>query len=179
MTGPQPGSLVPPAKLTLPGGEGKVPEVPFARLPRIDRLKVAGKYDVTEEDASDDENGNSDSEGDGEDKEGSKTKDPVKKELKEKKGVEVENVLMMSDEKSERWWREVAELGWYRLDHEMLGTEARYGEWYPVFIDAVAQSLGIGFVGTQQSTMSLVDARRVMDWNNGIVRYVNRWNSEL
>ena len=105
--------------------------------------------------------------------------DEVKKELKEKKGVEVENVLMMSDEKSERWWREVAELGWYRLDHEMLGTEARYGEWYPVFIDAVAQSLGIGFIGTQQSTMSLVAARRVMDWNNGIVRYVNRWNSEL
>lgn len=84
VTGPQPGSLVPPAKLTLPGGEGKVPEVPFARLPRIDRLKVAGKYDVTEVDTSDDENRNFTSEGDGEDKEGRKTKDPVKKELKER-----------------------------------------------------------------------------------------------
>lgn len=47
--------MVPTPKLTLPGGEGKVPEVPFAQMPRMDRLKVAGKYDLTEEPESDEE----------------------------------------------------------------------------------------------------------------------------
>ena len=53
VTGPTPGSLIPPPKLTLPGGEGKTPDLPFSRLPRIDRLKVSGKYDTTEDPASD------------------------------------------------------------------------------------------------------------------------------
>ncbi len=39
------GALAPPPKQTLPGGEGKTPEVPYARMPRIDRLRAAGNYD--------------------------------------------------------------------------------------------------------------------------------------
>ena len=34
-------------------------------------------------------------------------------------------------------------------------------------LDIVSQSLAIGFVGTQHSTLSLVSARRVEDWNDG------------
>ncbi|KAL5521193.1 hypothetical protein ACEPAG_9116 [Sanghuangporus baumii] len=88
VTGPQPGSLVPPPKLTLPGGEGKTPDTPFARLPRIDRLKVSGKYDVTEEDASDvedkDKHEKSEDEDENEEKEGSGAEGGTKKELKER-----------------------------------------------------------------------------------------------
>lgn len=43
------GELAPPPKQTLPGGEGKTPEVAFGRMPRIDKLRVAGKYDNTGE----------------------------------------------------------------------------------------------------------------------------------
>lgn len=46
MTGLAPGTLVPTPKLTRPGGEGLVPDVPFARQSRIDRLKLTGKYDM-------------------------------------------------------------------------------------------------------------------------------------
>lgn len=69
----------------------------------------------------------------------------IKKELKEKKGVEVEKVVMMSDEKSERWWREVGELGWLRLDHDVLGTEARYGEWYVLLASSSFNGLAVQF----------------------------------
>ena len=55
VNGPAPGALAPPKKATLPGGEGKVADMPFARLPRIDRLRVSGKYDATEEPESDED----------------------------------------------------------------------------------------------------------------------------
>lgn len=51
---------MPPKKATLPGGEGKVADVPYARLPRIDRLRASGKYDTTEEpksESDDDDDG--------------------------------------------------------------------------------------------------------------------------
>lgn len=50
---------------------------------------------------------------------------------------------------------------------------------YPALIDAVVQSMGIGFVGTARSTMSLVAAKRVEDWNGGISRQVSAPPSEL
>lgn len=50
---------------------------------------------------------------------------------------------MMSDEKSERWWREVGELGWLRLDHDVLGTEARYGEWYVLLASSSFDGLAV------------------------------------
>lgn len=45
---------------------------------------------------------------------------------------------------------------------------------YPVLIDAVIQSGGLGFVGTDGSTMSLLGRRRVQSWRNGSVRTV-KW----
>ncbi|KAF9458559.1 BING4CT-domain-containing protein [Collybia nuda] len=56
------GSLAPPSKLTtVTTIDGKPPvEIPFARLPRLERLKVSGKADETEadnEDEGDDSNG--------------------------------------------------------------------------------------------------------------------------
>lgn len=43
---------------------------------------------------------------------------------------------------------------------------------YPVLVDAVIQSLAIGFVGTARSTMSLLAARRVVTWHGGVTRKV-------
>lgn len=53
------GSLAPPSKLTTSVDGNPVTDVPYARLPRIDRLRVSGKVDVTEEgsDGDEDEDG--------------------------------------------------------------------------------------------------------------------------
>ncbi|KAI5122360.1 hypothetical protein M0805_004118 [Coniferiporia weirii] len=102
--------------------------------------------------------------------------DEVKAELREKKGIEVEHVLVTSDERDVEWWNAVRELGWEWVDHAELKTVETYGLWYPVLLDAVVQSLGAGFVGTDRSTMSLIAQRRVEDWNGGATREV-RWGS--
>jgi len=41
---------------------------------------------------------------------------------------------------------------------------------YPLLLDAIIQSRGAGFVGTEFSTMTTVAFRRVQDWNDGAVR---------
>lgn len=70
-----------------------MPDVPFARLPRLDRLKVAGKYDLTEEPtvvSGAEEGEGSDAEGEGEgdaekeNTEGGKTKKALKERMKKK-----------------------------------------------------------------------------------------------
>jgi hypothetical protein len=72
----------------------------------------------------------------------------------------------------------VRENGWVHFDHEEEGTLEKYGEWYPPVVDIVAQSLATGFVGTIDSTFSLVSARRVEDWNNGPTVLLSRTNQD-
>ncbi|KAG6868865.1 hypothetical protein C0993_008613 [Termitomyces sp. T159_Od127] len=83
--------------------------------------------------------------------------DEVKTELLQRKGISVEHVIMTSDERDTVWWDDVKGKGWY-----------------PIFIDAAIQSLGVGFVGTDQSTMSMVARRRVESWTDGAVR-IFKW----
>jgi len=45
---------------------------------------------------------------------------------------------------------------------------------YPVFLDAVIQSNGAGFVGTHGSTMTTLARRRVESWHGGPTRVI-RW----
>lgn len=78
----------------------------------------------------------------------------VQQEIQETTGLRVNHVVMTSDERNATWWREVSELGWFTPDH--TDTKALYGDWYPVLIDAVIQSQGFGFVGTDRSTMSII-----------------------
>ena len=53
------GNLAPPSKLTVTTFDGKpAVEVPFARLPRIERLRVSGKIDETEDNSGDEGNVN-------------------------------------------------------------------------------------------------------------------------
>lgn len=98
----------------------------------------------------------------------------VKDELREKKGIIVDNVIMTSDEKDEEWWEDVKKLGWKRIDHSQ--TDEKHGRWYPIFIDAAIQSGGMGFVGTDGSTMSVLARRRVESWRDGVTRTV-RWGN--
>ncbi|KAH6918153.1 hypothetical protein BKA70DRAFT_1089311 [Coprinopsis sp. MPI-PUGE-AT-0042] len=100
--------------------------------------------------------------------------DEVKAELLEKKGIVVDNVIMTSDEKDEEWWEDVRKLGWKTVDHSK--TDETYGRWYPVLIDAVIQGGGVGFVGTDGSTMSIIARRRVETWRDGVARIV-KWGN--
>ncbi|CAA7266953.1 unnamed protein product [Cyclocybe aegerita] len=91
----------------------------------------------------------------------------IQQELHEKKAMDVKHVVLMSDEKDPKFWEETKKLGWTHFNHEQDKTVQKYGEWYPVLVDSVAQSLASGFVGTGDSTYSLMSARRVEDWNAG------------
>jgi len=96
----------------------------------------------------------------------------VKEELLGRMGIVVENVIMTSDENDEAWWDGVRSRGWFQVDHSE--TVQLYGPWYPVLIDAGIQSSGVGFVGTDRSTMSILAKRRVESWRDGAVRMV-KW----
>lgn len=96
----------------------------------------------------------------------------VREELRQRYGIDVEHVIMTSDEDDPAWWTEVEAQGWKAPDHTK--TESEYGRWYPVLIDAVIQSNGKGFVGTVQSTMSEMAMLRSKTWHGGAVRMV-KW----
>jgi hypothetical protein len=115
----------------------------------------------------------------------------VQDELLQRKGLQVRHVIMTSDEKDSAWWDEVKALGWFSIDHSK--TSETFNEWcapstvsiidngvtmvryrYPVFIDAVIQSNGEGFVGTDKSTMSVLAKRRVESWRDGAAR-IFKW----
>lgn len=83
-----------------------------------------------------------------------------------------------TDEKDPEFWDQVQELGWIAIDHEEERTFQKYGEWYPPIVDFVAQSMAAGFVGTHDSTFSLVSARRIEDWNNGPTSMVEHTDKE-
>ncbi|KAG2140052.1 hypothetical protein DEU56DRAFT_291167 [Suillus clintonianus] len=96
----------------------------------------------------------------------------VQEELRTQKGVEVTQVIVTSDESDPEWWSGVRALGWTWVDYAAERTEEIYGKWHPVFIDAIIQSNGAGFVGTRGSTMSLLALRRVQSWHDGPTRIV-------
>lgn len=56
------GSLAPPSKLTTTDDGKPTSNIPFARLPRFDRLRVQGKADETE--VAGDDDGEDDADGD-------------------------------------------------------------------------------------------------------------------
>uniref|UniRef100_A0A0W0FVA7 Uncharacterized protein n=1 Tax=Moniliophthora roreri TaxID=221103 RepID=A0A0W0FVA7_MONRR len=94
----------------------------------------------------------------------------VQEELRERNGVDVDKVILTSDETDDAFWDEVRGMGWYSVDHSLQGedTFARYGEWYLPIIDVVIQSMAKGFVGSPGSTFSLISGRRVVEWNDGV-----------
>lgn len=102
-------------------------------------------------------------------------------------------VIVTSDEMDEAWWKLVDEMGWKRIvfPKEELGVPADilakvrdpqveedwdqqvYERlWDRMLVEMAIQSFGTGFIGTQGSTMSLVAARRVEHWQEGVTRMV-------
>jgi hypothetical protein len=51
----------------------------------------------------------------------------VKTELRESRSINVDHVILTSDEKDESWWKEVLDQGWSRIDHSK--TVELYGAW--------------------------------------------------
>ncbi|KIM70241.1 hypothetical protein SCLCIDRAFT_102054 [Scleroderma citrinum Foug A] len=98
----------------------------------------------------------------------------VQQELLDRKGIHVTRVIMTSDERDPNWWAEIAKLGWTWVDYAAERTVEKHGKWYPLLLDAIIQSRGAGFVGTEYSTMTTVALRRVQDWSQGAVR-VTHW----
>lgn len=96
----------------------------------------------------------------------------IQEELLSKQGLDVKNVIVTSDEVDPAWWADVAKLGWKYPDHSK--TTEEYGRWYPLLIDAVIQSNGKGFVGTDRSTMSEIAMLRCQSWQGGVARMV-KW----
>ena len=82
-------------------------------------------------------------------------------------------MVVTSDETWDEFWKEVKEYGWVNVNHTTEGTVENYGMWYEVVLDAYFQSMGVGFVGTDRSTMSLLAQRRVEDWVGGAWREVH------
>ncbi|CAE6426925.1 unnamed protein product [Rhizoctonia solani] len=93
-------------------------------------------------------------------------------------GTDVQEILVTSDEQNSAWWVQVSALGseWRWIDHATEQTSERYGKWFPLLLDAVFQSMGKGFVGTDRSTMSDLARVRVEDWNDGESAMV-RWGT--
>lgn len=53
----------------------------------------------------------------------------VRTELRLKKGINVDLVIMTSDERDPAWWESVRELGWKRIDHGKMGTVKTFNLW--------------------------------------------------
>ncbi len=109
----------------------------------------------------------------------------IARALRTERGIDLRYVFVTSDERDASWWDTVraettynasssSGLEYVYLNHTALDTASHplvlasgHTEWYPVLVDAIVQSLGTGFVGSEGSTMSLVAARRVEDWQWG------------
>ncbi|KAH7340519.1 hypothetical protein B0J17DRAFT_715729 [Rhizoctonia solani] len=93
-------------------------------------------------------------------------------------GTNVREILVTCDERDSAWWKQISAVGpeWRWIDHATEKTSEKYGKWFPLLLDTVFQSMGKGFVGTEQSTMSELARVRVEDWNDGESAMV-RWGS--
>ncbi|KAF8816316.1 hypothetical protein BYT27DRAFT_7248408 [Phlegmacium glaucopus] len=101
--------------------------------------------------------------------------DEIRNILPRKQDKDIIQALITSDEEDLAFWSDVRAYDWVYLNRTEERTQERLGEWFIPIVDIVPQSLAIGFVGTQQSTFSLVIAWRVEDWNDGPTIHVPRW----
>jgi hypothetical protein len=91
-------------------------------------------------------------------------------------------VLVTTDEQTDLdFLASIDALGWYRIDHALLGTQAKleaaFGEawrWADSATDQAILSLGRHFVGTRGSQVSQLSELRVQTWNGGQSAIVDR-----
>ncbi|KAH9961361.1 hypothetical protein BC827DRAFT_343531 [Russula dissimulans] len=100
----------------------------------------------------------------------------IRREIRSRRGVIPRHVIMLSDEEDSDWWDLIRMAGWYTTGGVAEDAIDKYGRWYPLLIDAVIQSSGVGLIGTAGSTMSLLAGRRIQDWHNGVYKEV-KWGT--
>jgi predicted amidohydrolase len=61
----------------------------------------------------------------------------VREKLQRARGIEVQRVVLMSDETNATWWEEVAAYRWHRVDHSTMVETHSW--WHSVLIDAAIQ----------------------------------------
>ncbi|GAA6007852.1 hypothetical protein JCM10207_004899 [Rhodosporidiobolus poonsookiae] len=91
-------------------------------------------------------------------------------------------VLVTTDEQDDSsFLSSIDALGWSRINHRALGTPTllarQYGDaarWADAVVDQAILALGMHFVGTSGSQVSLVTELRVAAWNGGETRLVQR-----
>ncbi|KAL7416334.1 hypothetical protein BDY24DRAFT_379324 [Mrakia frigida] len=86
-------------------------------------------------------------------------------------------VLVISDETEPAFYSELRERGW-RSTFDVNGLEnsklvKELGGWYLLLVETVLLSQGTHFLGTAESTMSLLAGLRTQDWNGGMYRMVS------
>jgi hypothetical protein len=97
-------------------------------------------------------------------------------------GLRYPAVLVTTDEQDDvEFLANIDSLGWFRIDHRALNTTAvledKYGDaarWADAAVDQAILSLGMHFVGTSGSQVSLLSELRVAAWNGGKTRLVER-----
>jgi len=100
----------------------------------------------------------------------------IRREIRSRGGVVPQHVIMLSDEEDSDWWDLIRMAGWYTTGSVAEDAIKKYGKWYPLLIDAVIQSSGVGLIGTEGSTMSLLAGRRTQDWHNGVYKEM-KWGT--
>ncbi|KAF9074844.1 hypothetical protein BDP27DRAFT_1316061 [Rhodocollybia butyracea] len=87
----------------------------------------------------------------------------VQEKIRIEKGITVDHIVMTSDETDQECTPD------HTHTKEILGLGT-----YPVLIDAAIQSGGVGFVGTDRSTMSIIAMKRAQAWQGAVTRLV-KW----
>ncbi|KAG0338951.1 hypothetical protein BG004_006995 [Podila humilis] len=75
-------------------------------------------------------------------------------------------VVVTTDTTSHEDLVAIANLGWYRVDHELAGTRQRLGIFGAAMVDAVILAHADMLVGTEMSTMSNIAQMRQQSWFN-------------
>ncbi|KAF9527347.1 hypothetical protein CPB83DRAFT_907750 [Crepidotus variabilis] len=96
----------------------------------------------------------------------------VQANLKLEKNLENAKVLVISTVEDAQFWENVRDFGWSRLDHFKEMTLEKYGHWARDVLDGVVASMAVGFIGEQHSAFAIVSARRVQEWNGGVVNLI-------
>ncbi|KAG0309443.1 hypothetical protein BGZ98_002327 [Dissophora globulifera] len=81
-------------------------------------------------------------------------------------------VFVATNERRPEELKKFADLGWWYLDHDQMGTVERLGVFGPMVVDQVFMAHAQGFVGIQMSTFSRVGALRQRDWHGRQVEYM-------
>ncbi|KAG8922890.1 hypothetical protein FRC01_013481 [Tulasnella sp. 417] len=77
--------------------------------------------------------------------------------------AQVKEVILMSDETDPEWWAEVESMGWRQTRPYEEEIARDYGRRWPGIVDSIILSRGAAFIGTSQSTMSIIAVKSMKE----------------